>query len=247
MSENEIHACFDVLLPAELNEVAMQKALEENSNNVSPVSPFEAATVNSKLWKPGRTLTVAFLDGIPEVQEKVEFYAHQWEDYANIKFEFTQDEDAIIRISFKEKGSWSALGTDALVEQFFPKGEPTMNYGWLKPGSDEEEYSRVVLHEFGHALGMIHEHTSPAHGIKWNKAAVYASLGGPPNNWDKATIDFNMFERYSTFQTQFTAFDPKSIMLYSFPREWTLDGMAFETNSALSENDKAFIKARYPK
>lgn len=244
MSEDKIRACFDVLLPAALNDTARQKALEENFANVSP---FEAATVNSKLWKTGRTLTVTFLDGIKEVQEKVEYYAHQWEEYANIKFEFTDDPEAIIRISFNYDGSWSALGTDALVEQFFAKDEPTMNYGWLTPDSDEDEFSRVVLHEFGHALGMIHEHTSPAHGIKWNKEAVYASLGGPPNNWDKATIDFNMFERYSTFQTQFTKFDPKSIMLYSFPSEWTFDGMAFETNSILSEKDKTFISARYPK
>jgi hypothetical protein len=93
------------------------------------------------------------------VQEKVEHYASQRSQYANIRFEFFADDpDAEIRISFQQSGSWSAVGTDALVEEYFPKTEPTMNFGWLKPGLAEEEYLGVVLHEFGHALGMIHEH-----------------------------------------------------------------------------------------
>lgn len=243
MAEKRHNACFDVILPANLNVAARKKAIEENSANASA---FEAAAVKSKLWKPGRTLTVCFLDGLPEVQSKVEHYAHQWEQYANIKFRFIQGTDAVIRISFNEDGSWSALGTDALVEEFFPKNSPTMNYGWLTPQSPEDEYSRVVMHEFGHALGMIHEHTSPAHGINWNKKAVYEALMGPPNNWDKETVDHNMFTRYSVNQTQFTEFDPLSIMLYSFPKEWTLDGMSFAENNVPSDKDKRFIAARYP-
>jgi serralysin len=94
-----------------------------------------------------------------------------------------------------------------------------MNFGGLTLESDEAEYSRVVLHEFGHALGMIHEHQNPANEIQWNNPEVYRALGGPPNNWDTDTIDHNMFREYSQDQTQFTDFDEKSIMLYSFPRE----------------------------
>jgi serralysin len=111
----------------------------------------------------------------------------------------------------------------------------------------DAEYSRVVLHEFGHAIGCIHEHSSPAGGIKWHKEVVYRDLGGPPNNWDKATVDHNVFAVYDKSVTQFTAVDSKSIMLYSFPKEWTLDGMTFTTNGTLSSTDKKFIKARYPK
>jgi len=44
---------------------------------------------------------------------------------------------------------------------------PTMNFGWLNEDSDEDEYSRVVLHEFGHSLSCIHEHQHPANGIPW--------------------------------------------------------------------------------
>jgi hypothetical protein len=57
--ENKNYACFDIILPTELSSVAKQKALEENAANISP---FEAAALKSKLWSPGRTLTVCFLD-----------------------------------------------------------------------------------------------------------------------------------------------------------------------------------------
>ena len=244
MADKKVRACFDLILPAELNKVARRKAIAENPANASP---FEAAAVKSKLWKPGRTLSVHFLDGLEEVQKEVERYAREWERYANIRFDFVNNPDAEIRISFNEEGSWSAIGTDALVEEFFAKGTPTMNYGWLEPGLPASDYSSVVLHEFGHALGMIHEHQNPANHIRWNKPEVYRSLSGPPNNWDQETIDHNMFERYGATQTQFTAFDDKSIMLYSFPSEWTLDGQSFPVNDQLSDRDKEFITARYPK
>ena len=121
-----------------------------------------------------------------------------------------------------------------------------MNLGWLTPDSAEEEYSRVVLHEFGHALGLIHEHQSPAGGMRWNKTAVIADLSGPPNYWDVQTIEHNVFLRYSGIHTQFTEFDPQSIMLYAFPRHWTLDGVEFPQNTRLSATDKGFIKLCYP-
>ena len=102
------------------------------------------------LWKPGRTLHVRFLDGEPVVQQKVEAIAHMWEDFANIKLAFDDDPNAEIRVSFTlGAGSWSYLGTDALT---IPKNMPTMNYGWLHPNTPTQEYHRVVLHEFGHAL-----------------------------------------------------------------------------------------------
>jgi hypothetical protein len=243
MARRYTKVCFDRTVPLEYTKIAREIAIAENPANASP---FELAAVRSKLWKPGRILRVAFLDGVPQVQAKVAHYAKQWCRYANIVFDFGGDPDAEIRISFKRYGSWSALGTDALVKQYLAKSELTMNFGWLTPDSTEEEYSSVVLHEFGHALGMIHEHQSPASGIQWNKPAVTADLSGPPNYWDEETIQFNVFDRYSAMQTQFTQFDPKSIMLYAFPSYWTLDSLEFTWNTTLSRTDKEFIKTRYP-
>lgn len=224
MDEQDIRICFD--------------------REFIPTSPFELALDERTLWKPGANLRVRFLDGLPGVQAKVEQVAKQWCEFANVKLNFGTDPDAEIRISFKaDPGSWSYLGN---VATRIPKTQPTMNYGWLTPSSSEEEYLRVVLHEFGHALGCIHEHQHPTAGIPWNKPEVYRRYGGPPNNWSKEKVDTNLFQKYGTNITQFSAFDTQSIMLYPIPKALT-DGI-FEVgwNTRLSETDKSFIGTIYP-
>src|ERR1043165_1432380 len=101
----------------------------------------------------GAMLKCHFLDGSPKMRKKTQTVAHQWEQYCDIKFKFVTSGSAEIRISFfADNGSWSAVGRDALNRSYFPVHQPTMNYGWLRDTTDADEYSRVVLHEFGHAL-----------------------------------------------------------------------------------------------
>jgi hypothetical protein len=104
-----------------------------------------------------------------------------------------------------------------------------------------------VQHEFCHAVGLIHEHQNPKASIPWDKEAVYRHYAGPPNHWDRATVDRNIFRRYSTGETNFTAFDRNSIMLYAIPNSLTIGDYEVGWNRALSENDKAFLRAQYPK
>ena len=238
--------CMDMTLPEELQEEAALRALEENpANGPQPgVERLEIAVLKKKLWKPGRTLRVCFLDGDPSVQAKVETVAHQWSEFANIKFDFGSDPNAEIRISFTPDGSWSYVGTDALS---IPASEPTMNYGWLDANSSDNEISRVVLHEFGHALGAIHEHQHPKLGFTWFKDAVYKYYMAPPNSWTKEQVDFNVLNRYSETVTQYSDFDTRSIMLYPIPQEHTCGDFAVTwRNTALSEKDKEFIQQIYP-
>jgi serralysin len=207
--------------------------------------PLRAAIVFQKKWPAGRPLTIRFLEGDPNIQAKVKEKAMEWTKYINMKFQFVNEkQDADIQIAFKQgDGSWSYIGTDA---DTIDPGEPTMNFGWLDANTPDKEYSRVVKHEFGHALGLIHEHQNPADGIKWNKEAVYKALGGPPNNWDRQTIDRNMFERYSKTITQYTDVDAQSIMMYYIPPDFTLDHKSYGENVFdVSDTDKKFMKAQY--
>lgn len=148
-----------------------------------------------------------------------------------------------------------------------------MNFGWFNDQTADDEFSRVVIHEFGHAIGCIHEQASPVANIPWNKPVVYEYYL-KNDGWNQAQVDSNVFAVADQANTIETTFDRTSIMYVSpssdlsisyllvtfsidaslnFNREypidpsWTLDGSSAGWNRVLSDQDKTFIMQRYPK
>lgn len=201
------------------------------------------ALLRSKQWRPGRTLRVRFLNGDSTLRARVFGKALEWTRHANVRLRESDDRRAEIRVRFTSDGaSWSFLGTDA--GRVSPNSH-TMQFGWLTPRSSDEEISRVVLHEFGHALGLIHEHQSPTASIPWDTAAVYAYYGRL-YGWNRDMVNAQLFRRYGESTTQFSAFDSLSIMQYPVPEELTLGDYAVGWNSTLSGTDTVFVRTIYP-
>jgi hypothetical protein len=273
-SSDEIpHFCAQKFLPIELVEEAIQKALKENPENIihSPdltlppaggVAPAMGVGPSGeggpivlhggssriglfvrKMWANGRTLRVRFLSGGSSfIRAKVQQYANVWSSYANLHFQFVDSGPAEIRITFATGGSWSYIGTDALAQ---PTNSATMNYGWFSDKTDDEEFSRTVIHEFGHAIGCIHEHSQPNSKIQWNKPVVYASY--KEQGWTPADVDSNVFYHYTSTDVSATKFDAISIMEYPIPKNFTTNGFTTGWNKHLSSSDIAFIGRMYPK
>ncbi|MCB0059260.1 MAG: hypothetical protein KDE45_19610, partial [Caldilineaceae bacterium] len=100
------------------------------------------------------------------------------------------------------------------------------------------------LHEFGHALGLLHEHLSPVADIPWDEEKVIAYYRRT-NGWNETYIRSNVLAIPPS--DKFTDFDTLSIMLYPVPRELTKGGYEIPwQNSELSETDKKFIAEIYP-
>lgn len=264
----DLKVCVDRILPEERQGDALLRSVEENSRNAvlrvtqdgaAPAAntgavavaaaaaveePLHLAAVSAKMWAVGRNLRVRFLNGDPTIQNKIVDHAKRWLQYADINFTFGNDPQAEIRIEIASDGAaWSNVGTDALS---VPQNEATMHYGWFDANTADDEYERTVVHEFGHALGCIHEHQNPAGNIQWNKDAVYRYYMGPPNNWTKDQVNHNLFEKYSASITQFSALDAQSIMMYPIPAQFTTNGFSVGWNKQLSAMDKTYIARFYP-
>ena len=198
-----------------------------------------AAAIATNIWDHN-ILTVMFLDGNPEVERRVMITAKEWEKQCPIRFNFGVFANPDITISFQYDGSWSCIGN------YSSENRPSMNFGWLYPNTPQEEYDRVVLHEFGHAIGLIHEHQNPlGNHIPWNPTKVYAYYKRPPNNWDKDAVDANIFHKYDLSELNATVFDPKSIMLYAIPASLTDGKYSTKANYQISPMDKQLVDSIY--
>jgi len=206
----------------------------------------EAALMKYRMWANGQTIRVKFMNGDSYLQSKVIQYSSQWLQYVNLKLQFVQPEEAAdVRVAFNwngDPGSWAYVGTDC---KYIPEDMPTMNYGWLNQNTSEAEFSRVILHEFGHVLGLIHEHQSPSATIPWDTEKVYQYYQ-TTQGWGPETVDANIFFRYDRSQTNFSNFDSKSIMLYAVPSTLTTNGFSTSTNYRLSDVDIYFTGQMYP-
>lgn len=230
-SSSLLHVCVDRFPP-----LAPPQILEDG----------RLAGLRDKLWpEHQRRLHVRFLGGDPRLHRRIATIVRQWEQHAHIRFVFEQSPAAPIRVAFVRGASWAYIGTDAL-DPNIGRDDPTVNFGWFSPATPNDELQRVVLHEFGHVLGLIHEHQSPSASIPWNRDAVRAYFAGPPNHWSEAQVEQNIFARYDHEQANASEFDPASIMLYPIPPEFTNGKLTVGWNRALSQQDRSYVGELYP-
>jgi hypothetical protein len=182
---------------------------------------------------------------------------------------------ADIRVSFDQSGYYSLVGNDSTNSQVTRPGEESLNL----EGFDRQlpsDWKAVSLHEFGHAIGFEHEHQSPIapcdfrfdddpgyvpttdsfgqfiQDSRGRRPGLYTQLGGPPNNWPQAVVDFNLKSLPESHAYEVGPFDKDSIMKYFFDSSMFVSGTSSacytsSENLVLSDGDKAGAAKVYPR
>jgi hypothetical protein len=265
----QLKICVEKMLKK--HDTSIEK-LKQNSINTQHFNKLRAAFLTQFMWKKNDVITIGFMgtgenikrntyeelsrnigyDGqyikVDPLQKKVDKLSvidgikiivnERIQPLAGLKFEFVDDyKEANVKIDFNPaEGAWSLIGNQCLDEEV--KENSTMNLGWFDVPT--------TIHEFGHVLGLIHEHQNVKDNpIKWDEDAVY-KWAASTQGWDKKTTDINILQKYDKTQINGTIFDPLSIMLYFFPAELTLNNKGTRQNLRLSGYDVQFVNQSYP-
>ncbi len=170
--------------------------------------------------------------------------------------------------------AWSLIGSNSSADI------PSMNLGFIDPPTSEFTFKdksypldlfqtehrnfednpkwepgATVVHEFCHALGMLHEHQNNLFGsnkIQLNEDAVidyYANQNGGNRILAKEIATINVIEWYNKRSDyEGSRYDPLSIMLYPLPDTFIKPGYKNPTdgNFTLSKLDKRWLYKEYP-
>ena len=206
-------------------------------------------------WPNGSIIKVKFWKntGPISTQQKVMRWAHEWEKYANIKFKLVSPtEYADIRVDLTlDDNSYTTgytpgggIGKNILT---ISEDEYNMHLGSFYSWASDRSIGRTVLHEFGHALGLAHEHRHPNAPINESKYINYLIA---EQGWTRAdaTHQASIFNatHAAIWDLKYTDYDDASIMHYSVPADCTTTRVALLNNYVLSDGDKAFIGLAYP-
>ncbi|MFN0098689.1 MAG: hypothetical protein ACKVS7_08455 [Gemmatimonadaceae bacterium] len=287
-------------LPVDLvtRSIALDSALDARAGvlgfdpQMRPKSFAKAAT----LWSTGARLLVAFPEGrgSPDLRRKIVEVASEWSQFGNVTFDFYVDRDrqtfrewsvldqqyrAHIRIDFirsgRNAGYWSVLGNRAVSNSVVPPGRPSLNLGGFVEDLPRD-WASVVRHEFGHALGLQHEHQHPSSTCEsefrfepepgyretrnsrgtvvpdqaGKSPGLYRYLGSPPNEWERDRVDSNIRRLLYSRGDVPGGYDERSIMKYSFLPWLFIGGTAARCFTRdpelLSVGDQQAMRRLYP-
>lgn len=186
----------------------------------------------------GQTVNLAFegndIDVITNALSILKKFAFP---FINLNFQIGRTGDSVITIRFNTNktgknisGNTTGIGTKNPIITLY-----TFTQG-------------ILLHEFGHALGMYHEFQNPApnNPIVWNEDNVYAYYIGK-QKWTKENVQSQILNKKDKSKSLFTSWDPESIMNYNIMPGLTAAPVQVFKSQEYSFGDKKWFALRYPK
>ena len=215
---------------------------------------------NGQLITELRPITVCFNGGSVGDRSRIASLAKVWEiEGSGVEFDFGDYQNPTlcpanishdIRVGFGSSGTWSYTGAEARLN-----GDRRSTMEFDIPRIPPSDFNRAATHEFGHALGLYHEHQNPSanceNEIDWKKApAVLFEEWGVTDEEVIAN-----FRRLAIEGLIYSSYDAKSVMNYPLPKgifrkELIDSGVALHCRQpkrrTISVLDREAIRQLYP-
>jgi len=198
------------------------------------------------LWDQGARLSACFMNGNAQAEKEVMAVFEEVISLTNLRIQKSNCKRDSIRISFRHAGYSSYIGRDLLL---IDVGTPTMvleNLDLALPLSPLNK-GRVV-HEFMHALGVMHEHQHPDAGCE---NEILWSVIQEQWKWTDKQMETNFRQIVRTDAIHTTPYDKDSLMHYQLDARFLRSGERSSCHSsalrtAMSEGDRKLLEETYP-
>lgn len=232
--------------PANKVHSAALADLSAHFNIELPISPQHTAVLNSAFWGvKGVKASVGFLERVPE-DFKRHFldHANAWSQYANVEFHPAgPGERPMVQLTVLGEGYWSYLGPQCLT---IALGQPTMCLQDFHKGMPESEWVRVVRHEVGHFLGLIHEHSLPEIIARLNAEATIRKFMAS-QGWSRPMVIQQILTPPAPGTYRSRNPSQLSIMCYQFEGDCTVDHRPIVGGTDITPDDGDFMGELYPR
>lgn len=197
---------------------------EKDVNHRSDEPEYRAVGIKNVYYKPGSELKIQIIGTQKfktDVQAVLTNYA---QPYINLKFKFVD------------------TGGDVTIDNNYSGGGVARCLGCRKPSiSISSAQVGLVLHEFGHALGMQHEMKNPNIKLTWIESVLLALYKDA--NFVKSQITSTIDPK----TVNALAFDKNSIMIYMLPASTNKEGIAMGRGERYTDIDRQWLELTYGK
>lgn len=196
--------------------------LNERADGLKLIPSHRAVGVKQVYYKPGSELKIQITgsDKFKTDVQNVLMTAAQ--PFVNLKFTFVNS------------------GGNITIDNNYTGGGVTRCLGCQNPSiSISSAQTGLVIHEFGHALGMYHEMKNPNIKLTWIESVLIQMYG------NAEFVKSQITSPIAANQVNATAFDKNSVMIYPLPATTNKEGIAMVNSNKYTDLDRQWLAQTY--